>query len=175
MYKEQYVEMFAQIASNLYDVMNTNEVGIEVVYLDNYNGGEEDEKMHYKHDDDSGFDLRAAIAEPMSIAPNQRVIIPTGVKIACPQGTEIQVRPRSGTALKKGLTVVNSPGTVDAGYRGEIGILAINVSDEVVVVGRGERVAQAVLCPVYKAVFNEVDELSETVRGDGAYNSTGRN
>lgn len=149
------------------------DVEIKVVYLDHYNGGDKNEKLHYKHDGDSGFDLRAAIDQPIVIKPRERVVIPSGVKISCPNGTEIQVRPRSGTALKKGLFVGNAPGTIDSCYVGEIGIISINMSNDDVVVEDGERIAQAVLCPVYRAVFNEADSLEDTTRGEGKFNSTG--
>lgn len=145
----------------------------KVVYLDNYNGGEDNEKLGYKHDGDSGFDLRAGISEPMVIKPFERVIVPSGVKIVVDKFAEIQVRPRGGTALKKGLTIVNTPGTVDSNFRGEIGILAINVSDADIVVEPGERIAQAVIAPVFEAILCEVSSVDETTRNEGAYNSTG--
>jgi dUTP pyrophosphatase len=148
---------------------------VKIVYLDNYNGGDDDQKLVYAKDGDSGFDLRAATNEEggYQVAPQGTIVIPTGFKVAVPQGTELQVRTRSGSPLKRGFNVANSPGTVDSGYRGEVGVLCHNMSDEVIDIPCGERIAQGVVAPVYKAHFIEVTELDETERGDGAYNSTG--
>lgn len=149
------------------------EVDVQIVYLDHYNGGDKQEKLHYKHEGDSGMDLRASIPHSIVIEPRARVVIPSGVKMACPIGTEIQIRPRSGTALKKGLNVGNSPGTIDACYRGEIGLICYNMTNHHVTVDPGERIAQAVVMPVLKANLIEVGELDDTTRGEGAFNSTG--
>lgn len=148
---------------------------VKVLYLDNY--PKEKGKLEYAHFGDSGVDLRAAIAEEMEMAvdPGQVVLVPTGVKVEIPYGYEIQVRPRSGLALKHGITVLNTPGTVDSGYRGEIGVILINHSKKRFVINRGDKIAQAVVSTIVQAQFLEVDELSETSRGDGAYNSTGIN
>ena len=146
------------------------EVSVQIMYLEHYNS---DEKLHYKHEGDSGMDLRASIPHSIEIEPRARTVVPSGVKMACPMGTEIQVRPRSGTALKKGLTVGNAPGTIDSCYRGEIGIIVHNMTNEVVTIEPGERIAQAVVAPELKANLNEVWEFTDTSRGDGAFNSKG--
>lgn len=121
----------------------------------------------------SGLDLRAAISEPVKIKPFERVIIPTGLIIEIPEGYEGQVRPRSGLALKKGITVLNSPGTIDSDYRGEVKVILINLGNEEVVIERGDRIAQLVISPVQRVEVVEVEELSETIRGEGGFGSTG--
>jgi dUTP pyrophosphatase len=121
----------------------------------------------------AGMDLRANIDAPVVLKPMERRLIPTGLFIALPQGYEAQVRPRSGLALKKGITVLNSPGTIDADYRGEIGVLLINLSSEDFVVNDGERIAQMVIARHETAEFIEVDVLNETERGAGGYGHTG--
>lgn len=150
---------------------------LKIVYLENYNGGRENEKLKYAKHGDSGFDLRAAKDEDgmgyWLIPPNKAVVIPTGIKVAVPYGFEMQVRTRSGSPLKSDFFIANSPGTVDSGYRGEVGVIVYNYSREPVTIYPGNRIAQGVICPVFEAVFEEVDELDETERGEGAYNSTG--
>ena len=121
----------------------------------------------------AGMDLRANIDEPIALKPLERRLIPTGLHIALPAGYEAQVRPRSGLALKKGITVLNSPGTIDADYRGEVGVLLINLSQEDFVVNDGERIAQMVIARHEQAEFVEVDVLDETERGEGGYGHTG--
>jgi len=121
----------------------------------------------------AGMDLRANIDEPIVLKPLERRLIPTGLHIALPAGYEAQVRPRSGLALKKGITVLNSPGTIDADYRGEVGVLLINLSQEDFVVNDGERIAQMVIARHEQAELVEVDVLDETERGDGGYGHTG--
>ena len=121
----------------------------------------------------AGMDLRANIDEPIVLKPLERRLIPTGLHIALPAGYEAQVRPRSGLALKKGITVLNSPGTIDADYRGEVGVLLINLSQEDFVLNDGERIAQMVIARHEQAEFVEVDVLDETERGDGGYGHTG--
>ena len=121
----------------------------------------------------AGMDLRANIDEPIALKPLERRLIPTGLHIALPAGYEAQVRPRSGLALKKGITVLNSPGTIDADYRGEVGVLLINLSQEDFVVNDGERIAQMVIARHEQAEFVEVDVLNETERGEGGYGHTG--
>ena len=121
----------------------------------------------------AGMDLRANIDEPIVLKPLERRLIPTGLHIALPAGYEAQVRPRSGLALKKGITVLNSPGTIDADYRGEVGVLLINLSQEDFVVNDGERIAQMVIARHEQAEFVEADVLDETERGDGGYGHTG--
>jgi len=121
----------------------------------------------------AGMDLRANLEESIVLKPLERCLVPTGLYIALPEGYEAQVRPRSGLALKKGITVLNAPGTVDADYRGEVGVLLVNLSQEDFVVNDGERVAQMVIARHETADFIEVEELDETERGAGGYGHTG--
>ena len=121
----------------------------------------------------AGMDIRANIDTPMVVAPMQRCLVPTGLYIALPQGFEAQIRPRSGLALKKGITVLNSPGTIDADYRGEICIILINLSSEDFVIEDGERIAQMVIARHEQASWQEVEVLNETVRGAGGFGHTG--
>lgn len=121
----------------------------------------------------AGMDLRANIEDPITLRPLERRIVPTGLYIALPEGYEAQVRPRSGLALKHGITVLNSPGTIDSDYRGEIGVLLINLSDTPFVINAGERIAQMVVARHEKAELIEVEELDDTERGDGGYGHTG--
>jgi len=121
----------------------------------------------------AGMDLRANLEEPVVLRPLERRLIPTGLHIALPEGYEAQVRPRSGLALKKGITVLNAPGTIDADYRGEVGVVLINLSNDTFVVNDGERIAQMVIARYEKADFIEVEVLSETERGEGGYGHTG--
>lgn len=123
--------------------------------------------------DSAGADLLAAIHDTHIIHPGKRALIPTGIKIALPRGFEAQIRPRSGLALKHGITCLNAPGTIDADYRGEVGVILINHGEEDFMVERGMRVAQMVIAPVVQLQWDEVDELPETVRGEGGFGSTG--
>ena len=127
----------------------------------------------YATEQSAGMDLRADIEQPVTLKPLERRLIPTGLHIALPQGYEAQVRPRSGLALKHGITVLNTPGTIDADYRGEIGVVLVNLSDEDFVVNPGERVAQMVIAQYEQAVLQTVDTLDETERGEGGYGHTG--
>ncbi len=122
----------------------------------------------------AGMDLLAAVDTPVSIAPAGRALIPTGIAIALPTGFELQIRPRSGLALKHGITLPNTPGTIDEDYRGEIQVIMLNAGDEVFTITRGMRIAQAVLAPVLHAAWTEVENLDETERGAGGFGSTGR-
>src|SRR5690554_2829269 len=119
------------------------------------------------------MDLRACVDAPSTLKPMQRTIVKTGLFIELPIGYEAQVRPRSGLAAKKGITVLNSPGTIDADYRGEIGVILINLSNEDFIVEHGERIAQLVIAKHERAVWEEVDALGETSRGAGGFGSTG--
>ena len=121
----------------------------------------------------AGMDLRANICAPVTLRPMERKLIPTGLYMALPEGYEAQVRPRSGLALKHGITVLNSPGTIDADYRGEVMVLLVNLSDSDFVVNDGERIAQMVIAKHENAQFIEVSELDETERGAGGYGHTG--
>lgn len=126
----------------------------------------------YKHSGDSGMDLVNAVEE-LTLLPGERRLIPSGIKVAVPDGFELQVRSRSGMALKKGVVVLNSPGTIDAGYRGEIGVILFNSSKESVVILAGERIAQAVLQKVENIEWEQVSSLSSTGRNSGGFGSTG--
>ena len=130
----------------------------------------------YETDGAAGMDLRAAVDDtaPVTLAPGHRVMIPTGLTIALPSGHEAQIRPRSGLAAKHGITCLNSPGTVDADYRGEMKVILINLGQEPFVIKRGERIAQMVIAPVTRASLVQVETLDETVRGAGGFGSTGR-
>ena len=121
----------------------------------------------------AGMDLRANIEEPVVLRPMERRLVPTGLHIALPDGYEAQIRPRSGLALKKGITVLNSPGTIDADYRGEVMVLLINFSNEDFIIQDGERIAQMVIARYEQGEFVEVSELDETERGTGGYGHTG--
>lgn len=122
----------------------------------------------------AGMDIRANLDEPITLQPLQRCLVPTGLYIALPPGTEAQIRPRSGLALKKGITVLNAPGTIDADYRGEIGIILVNLSQEPFVIQDGERIAQMVVACYEQAVWKPVDSLEETERGEGGFGHSGQ-
>lgn len=121
----------------------------------------------------AGSDLLAAVSEPLTLAPGEYKIVPSGIAIALPAGYEAQVRPRSGLAAKHGVTVLNSPGTIDGDYRGEIGVILINHSDQPFIIERGMRIAQLVLAPVVLPTWQETESLDITVRGAGGFGSTG--
>ena len=127
----------------------------------------------YETEDSSGLDLAANIDEQIKILPGKSEIIPTGLAVAIPKNFEIQIRPRSGLAAKNQVSVLNTPGTIDADYRGEIKVILINLSDKVFVIEKGLRIAQMVVCPVIKAKLKEVTNLEATERGSGGFGSTG--
>ncbi len=127
----------------------------------------------YKSGGASGADIFAFLASPVNIAPMERRLIPTGISMQIPHGYEAQIRPRSGLALKSGITVLNTPGTIDSDYRGEIGIVLINLGNQVFTVKNGDRIAQLVVAAVERCAFHPVAELSESSRGSGGYGSTG--
>lgn len=127
----------------------------------------------YATSQSAGMDLRADITQPVTLRPLERKLIPTGLHIALPQGYEAQVRPRSGLALKHGITVLNAPGTIDADYRGEIGVLLVNLSNETFTVNAGERIAQMVIARHEHAEWLATDSLDTTERGEGGYGHTG--
>ena len=135
--------------------------------------GEGLELPRYQTSGSAGMDLRAAVESTQVIDPGLRMAIPTGLKIAIPGGHEAQIRPRSGLAIKKGLTVVNAPGTIDSDYRGEVGVLLINLGQEPVEITRGMRIAQLVIAPVIQVQLESVASLDETQRGAGGFGSTG--
>ncbi|GLQ24933.1 deoxyuridine 5'-triphosphate nucleotidohydrolase [Algimonas ampicilliniresistens] len=145
-------------------------ISIEVVRLPHMDGIA---LPQFETEQAAGADLRAAIHEPVTLAPGERKLIPTGFCMALPAGYEAQIRPRSGLALKHGITVLNSPGTIDADYRGEVGVLLINHGDTAFTFQRGDRFAQMVIAPVTQGIFDVTTELSETTRGSGGYGSTG--
>ncbi|MEH6528001.1 MAG: dUTP diphosphatase [Sneathiella sp.] len=127
----------------------------------------------YETAQSAGMDLRAAVSSNVEIPPGGRALVPTGLKIALPIGFEVQIRPRSGLALKKGITLPNSPGTIDADYRGELGIILLNMGEETFIIERGDRIAQMIVAPVIQASWNETESLDETARGEGGFGSTG--
>nr|DAK54563.1 MAG TPA: dUTPase [Caudoviricetes sp.] len=127
----------------------------------------------YATNGSAGMDLRANIEEPITLQPMQRVLVPTGIKIALPIGYEVQVRPRSGMALKHGVTCANTPGTVDADYRGDVGVILINLSDKPFTINDGDRIAQMVVNKYERIEWEPVTELSETERGEGGFGHTG--
>lgn len=128
----------------------------------------------YATDLSAGLDLRASISETIVLKPMERVLVKTGLSIALPEGYEAQVRPRSGLALKHGITVLNSPGTIDADYRGEVGVILINLSTEVFKIENGDRIAQMVVAEYANVLWKQVPELVKTERGSGGFGSTGK-
>jgi len=128
----------------------------------------------YQHPGDAGADIYAFLPDgPVEIGTGETEVIMTGIHVSIPEGYEIQIRPRSGLAAKHGITVLNSPGTIDCNFRGEIGVILHNSSNEVFTVDSGDRIAQMVLCPVYNIVWAETDELPDTLRGENGFGSTG--
>jgi dUTP pyrophosphatase len=154
-------------------MMDTRDVIIQVTQLPHFFGLE---LPAYETTQSAGMDLRAAVpdGEPLVLAPGARALAPTGLAMALPEGYEAQVRPRSGLALKHGITCLNTPGTIDADYRGEVKVLLINLGAESFSITRGERIAQLVVAPVTRAGWAVVDTLPETQRGAGGFGSTGR-
>ncbi len=121
----------------------------------------------------AGFDLRAAVDTPLILAPGARALVPTGISVAIPPGYEGQIRPRSGLAIRNGIALVNAPGTIDADYRGEVQVIAINLGQEPFTIARGDRIAQLVIGPVLEVALEAVEELGDTARGSGGFGSTG--
>ena len=128
----------------------------------------------YKTDGSSGMDLMAFTESPINIRPQESALIPTGITIAIPEDTEIQIRPRSGLAAKSNISVLNTPGTIDSDYRGEIKIILFNHGKEEFIINNNDRVAQIILMPIIKAEFEEVEDLPKTLRGSGGFGSTGK-
>ena len=128
---------------------------------------------NYKTEGSSGMDLMAFLKTPIKIPPGKSELIPTGLSIAIPDDTEVQIRPRSGLAAKSNISVLNTPGTIDSDYRGEIKIILFNHSNNEFIVNNNDRIAQMVLCPIVKAELEEVQELPKTIRGTGGFGSTG--
>ena len=128
----------------------------------------------YKTDGSSGMDLMAFIESPINLKPQESELIPTGISIAIPEDTEVQIRPRSGLAAKSNISVLNTPGTIDSDYRGEIKIILFNHGKEDFVINNNDRIAQMILMPIVKAEFEEVENLPKTLRGSGGFGSTGK-
>ena len=128
----------------------------------------------YKTDGSSGMDLMAFLDKPISILPQKSELIPTGLSIAIPDNTELQIRPRSGLAVKNNISVLNTPGTIDSDYRGELKVILYNHGNKEFIVKNEDRIAQIVLVPIIKANFEEVENLPETIRGEGGFGSTGK-
>ena len=122
----------------------------------------------------AGMDLLADVPEPLRLEPGQRALVPTGLAVEIPPGYEGQVRPRSGLALRSGVTLLNAPGTIDSDYRGEVGVVLVNLGQEPVEIRRGERIAQLIVAPVARAAWVEVDQLADSARGGGGFGHTGR-
>lgn len=146
-----------------------SQVEVKLKRLENFKGN----IPQYESSGASGMDVRAQLTEPLTIKPSERVLVPTGLSMEVPEEYEIQARPRSGLSLKKGLTLVNTPGTIDADYRGEIKMIMINLGTDSVTIEDQERIAQLVICPVVKAKFILADDLTDTSRGEGGFGSTG--
>lgn len=146
-------------------------VPLKIKTLENFKG----DLPAYQTELASGFDVRAQLSEPLTLKSLERALVPTGLAFDIPAGFEIQARPRSGLAAKHGLSLVNSPGTIDADYKGEVKIILINLSHDTVTINDQERIAQLVLCPVVQALFERVDALSSSERGAGGFGSTGKN
>ncbi|MEW6448241.1 MAG: dUTP diphosphatase [Bacillota bacterium] len=149
------------------------EKGTVEVSIQRLPGAEDLPLPEYATAEAAGLDLYAALPEAVELPPGERRLIPTGIAIALPEGYEAQVRPRSGLALKYGITLLNTPGTVDADYRGEIKVIMINLGGETFKVERGDRIAQLVVKPVTKVKWRETDSLNSTPRGDGGFGHTG--
>jgi dUTP pyrophosphatase len=159
-------------SKNLFDI-DINDFKIRTKFTNNSNNPDPE----YAKIGDSGFDLRAFISEPIKLKPLERKLIPTGLRFELSQNTELQVRPRSGMALKYGISVLNTPGTVDEGYRGDVGIIAVNLSNEEYTIQPGERIAQGVIVNVIGqgiSDLSKVNNLSETERGEGGFGSSGK-
>lgn len=144
---------------------------VEIKKLEHFKG----ELPRYESPSASGCDVRAQLSETMVLEPGQRAMVPTGLAFAIPEGYEIQIRPRSGWAIKKGITCLNTPGTIDADYRGEVKVILANLGQETIEIQDQDRIAQMVLVPVYQAQWQVVEDLSVTDRGSGGFGSTGFN
>jgi len=151
----------------------TKQINIPVVPLPHFEGLA---LPSYETTGSAGMDVRAAVpeGEPLTLAPGGRDMVPTGITMAIPHGYEVQVRPRSGLAAKHGVTCLNTPGTIDSDYRGEVKVILINLGSDPFVIQRGERIAQLVVAPVTQGLFEQVESLDETARGSGGFGSTGR-
>ncbi|MBD5199518.1 MAG: dUTP diphosphatase [Bacteroides sp.] len=144
-----------------------NEVKVKIINMSRH------ELPAYATVDSAGMDVRANLDSAVTLKPLERKLIPTGLKVELPSGYEMQIRPRSGLALKHGITLVNTPGTIDADYRGEIGVILINLSDKEFVVNDGERIAQMVVAPYTRVAWESAESISDTERGEGGFGHTG--
>lgn len=144
---------------------------LKIKTLENFKG----ELPQYQSVGASGVDVRAQLQSPLTLKPLERALVPTGLSMEIPLGYEVQVRPRSGLAAKQGLGILNTPGTIDADYRGEVKVIVVNLSNQDIVIQDQERCAQMVLCPIIQAQIELVSELSSTERGAGGFGSTGKN
>lgn len=151
-------------------VVKMQEVEIKITQLAHGDGLE---LPSYETEGSAGMDIRAAVSEDLVIAPGKRALVPSGFKMALPVGYEAQIRPRSGLALKKGITLPNTPGTIDSDYRGEVGVILMNLGEEDFLIQRGDRIAQMVIAPVTLGRWHIVADLDETARGEGGFGSTG--
>ena len=166
---EQFEDLTSQLQSA---IINENKTTIVLGVMNNSTN----KNPEYIYDGDSGFDLTANCGEPITLKPLERFMVPTGLHFKIPEGYELQVRPRSGLAAKQGLTVLNTPGTVDQGYRGEVKVILVNISNDTTTIQHGDRIAQAVLCPVLTkktAKLQIITDLETTDRGSGGFGSTG--
>lgn len=159
----------SQIVQKLHGT-NTNNVTVYVTKLENC---KDLNLPQYATSDSAGLDLLAAIEAPLTLKPMQRALIPTGIAIALPEGYEAQIRPRSGLALKHGISIVNAPGTIDADYRGPIGVILINLGESEFTINRGDRIAQMVIVPYTRLSWAEIETLEVTKRGAGGFGHTG--
>jgi dUTP pyrophosphatase len=160
-------------SSNFEEIFNVADFKIKTKFTNSSNNPDPE----YAKVGDSGFDIRANITEPITLKPLERVLVPTGLRFELSSNTELQVRPRSGMALKHGISVLNTPGTVDEGYRGDVGIIAINLSNETYIINPGERIAQGVIMNVVGQGISElvkVNDLTSTERGSDGFGSTGK-
>ena len=149
--------------------MQAFQVPLKIKKLEHFKGA----LPAYQSDEASGFDIRAAIDEPITLKPGERTLVPTGLSLEIPKGFEVQARPRSGLALRKGLSLVNTPGTIDSDYRGEVKVILINLGQEDVLIEDQERIAQLVVAPVCRAEISIAEDLSSSDRGEGGFGSTG--
>ena len=168
-------ETLNQMSNDLYSMLK-KETGGDKITL-GFRNESTNQDPEYIYEGDSGFDLRANLDSPITLKPLERHLVPTGLYFEIPEGYEIQVRPRSGLAAKQGLSVLNTPGTVDQGYTGEVKVILVNLSNETNTINHGDRVAQAVLCPVITkrtAELKPLNNIKSTDRGDGGFGSTGK-
>ena len=156
------------------EISNSSDIETTEIQVKVLPHGSEDSVPRYMSEGASGMDLRARIDEPIELKPLERKLIPTGLAMSIPTGFEVQIRPRSGMALKHGITMLNSPGTIDSDYRGEVGLIAVNLSNEPFTIEPGMRLAQMVVAKYVRAAISIVDELDETARGAGGFGHTGK-